>query len=45
MITAGPWKGQTFAGLSVAYDPITDQTIVAKDRDRDLVIFELKLHQ
>ena len=38
-ISNGPWRGQVYGGQSIAYDPQTDKSIVAKDRDRDVLVF------
>jgi len=44
-ISHGPWTGQTYGGLSVAYDNNIDTLIVGRDRERDihLVVIDLKL--
>ena len=40
-ISNGPWKGQTYGGQSVAYNPENQKLITGKDRDVELVIFEI----
>lgn len=37
-ISQGPWKGQTYGGLSVAYDNNTNNLVIGKDRERDIVL-------
>jgi predicted amidohydrolase len=40
-ISNGPWKGQTYGGQSVAYNPDNQKLVIGKDRDVELVIFEI----
>lgn len=42
-ISKGSWAGLTYAGLSVAYDPSTEEIFRGRDRDRDIIILELEL--
>ena len=42
-ISHGPWTGQIYGGLSVAYDHNTDALIIGKDRERDINVFILEL--
>ncbi|MGR3810299.1 carbon-nitrogen hydrolase family protein [Jiulongibacter sp. NS-SX5] len=42
-VAHGPWKGLTYGGLSVAYDYRKDSLIIGADRERDLIIFDIKL--
>lgn len=42
-ITHGPWTGQIFGGQSVAVDAAGRIIIIGKDRDQDLIIFNLDL--
>jgi predicted amidohydrolase len=38
-ITHGPWTGQVYGGQSIFYDQQTKMTCIAKDRERDIVVF------
>ena len=40
-ISNGPWKGQTYGGQSVAYNPENKKLVTGKDRDVELVIVNL----
>jgi N-carbamoylputrescine amidase len=42
-ITNGPWRGQVYGGLSVAADSAGRTISIAKDRDRDINIFSVKV--
>ena len=42
-ITHGPWTGMTFGGQSVAVDAAGRILAVGKDRDRDLLLIDLKI--
>ena len=37
-ISHGPWTGQIYGGLSVAYDNESDNLFIGKDRERDIRI-------
>jgi len=42
-VSHGPWTGQIYGGQSVAFDPLTNQLLIGKDRDKDLPIISLDL--
>lgn len=41
-ITKGPWKGQVFGGQSIAIDKDGKTLTIARDRDRDIKIIDIK---
>ena len=43
-ITKGPWKGRIYGGQSVAVDRTGRVVSVAKDRDRDINIINIKIY-
>jgi len=40
-ITKGPWKGRIYGGHSIAVDKTGETISIAKDRDRDINIFQI----
>jgi len=42
-ISHGPWAGQVYGGLSVAYFPENDTLVIGKDRERDILLFKVDL--
>jgi predicted amidohydrolase len=42
-ITKGPWKGRIYGGQSIAVDKTGKKISIAKDRDRDINIFQLPI--
>lgn len=42
-ITKGPWKGQVFGGQSIAIDKDGKTLTIARDRDRDIKIVDIKI--
>ena len=40
-ITKGPWKGRIYGGQSIAVDKTGKAISIAKDRDRDINIFQI----
>ncbi|MCP4261889.1 MAG: carbon-nitrogen hydrolase family protein [Planctomycetes bacterium] len=40
-ITKGPWKGRIYGGQSIAVDKTGKSISIAKDRDRDINIFQI----
>jgi predicted amidohydrolase len=42
-ITKGPWKGRIYGGQSIAVDKTATTISIAKDRDRDINIFQIKI--
>ena len=42
-VSHGPWTGQIYGGQSVAFNPLTNQLLIGKDRDKDLPIISLDL--
>ena len=42
-ISQGPWKGMIYGGQSAAYDKDAKLIYIAKDRDRDIAIVEVKI--
>ncbi len=40
-ITKGPWKGRIYGGQSIAVDKTGKTISIAKDRDRDIKIFQI----
>ncbi|MHC4205097.1 MAG: carbon-nitrogen hydrolase family protein [Planctomycetota bacterium] len=42
-ITNGPWKGRIYGGQSIAADRTGRIVVVAKDRDRDINIIDIKI--
>jgi predicted amidohydrolase len=42
-ISHGPWTGQIYAGLSVAYDNKNDNLVIGKDREKDIVFITIEL--
>ena len=43
-VSHGPWTGQIYGGQSVAFDPGKDILMVGKDRERDIVITKIEVH-
>jgi len=42
-ITKGPWKGRIYGGQSIAVDKTGKTISIAKDRDRDINIFQINI--
>ncbi len=42
-ISQGPWKGLTYGGLSAAYNNETEELIVGRDRDLDVILVEVPI--
>ena len=42
-ITKGPWKGRTYGGQSIAVDKTGKIISIAKDRDRDINVFQINI--
>jgi predicted amidohydrolase len=42
-ISHGPWTGQIYGGLSVAFDNRNDNLIIGKDRERDIAIITIDI--
>ena len=40
-ITKGPWEGRIYGGHSIAVDKTGKTILTAKDRDRDINIFQI----
>ena len=42
-VSHGPWTGQIYGGQSVAFNPGTNQLVIGKDRDKDLIIISIDI--